>query len=591
MSIGLKAMTRTHYCADLNSRDCGAEITVMGWVQSRRDLGGLIFIDVRDRSGIAQAVFDPESQPGAHMVAHTLKPEYCIAVYGRLAMRPGNMRNPGMKTGDVELVAEHIEIFNESQTPPFVVEDGVEAGDVLKLKYRYLDLRTRGLMSRILLRHRASVSARTYLNKNGFVDIETPVLTKSTPEGARDYLVPSRVFPGRAYALPQSPQLFKQLLMISGFDRYYQIVKCFRDEDLRADRQPEFTQIDMELSFVDMDTIMDISEGLIHTLFDEVIGVRLPRPFARMTYEEAMDVYGTDRPDTRFAMQLRDVSDLVVPSEFKVFSSVLSSGGVVKAFNVKDKSTFSRKDLDGFSAFVSELGAKGVMWARKTDEGWKSPVAKFLSKEQIRNISQRLEMSCGDLALFVADTVDTANAALSALRLHVAERLDLIPHKTFSALWVTTFPLLKWSEEDKRYTSVHHPFTAPFPADLDLLEKAPQQVMSQAYDMVINGSEVGGGSMRIHTPDVQERVFNAIGLDEDAAQTKFGFLLEALKYGAPPHGGIAFGLDRLIMLLTGASSIRDVIAFPKTASATCLMTDAPSNVTDKQLDELGIKRK
>jgi aspartyl-tRNA synthetase len=587
----MQSMKRTHYAGEVHHAPEGSRVRLTGWVQRRRDLGGLIFMDVRDRTGIAQAVVNPEEHPQAHAVAHTARPEFVVLVEGVLRMRPAEMRNTGMATGDVEVDVDKVVILNEAKVPPFIVEDGVDVNDTLRLKYRFLDLRRPSLQYNIMLRHKATRSIRAYMDSHGFIDVETPVLTKSTPEGARDYLVPSRVFPGKCFALPQSPQLFKQLLMVAGFDRYYQVVKCFRDEDLRADRQPEFTQIDIEMSFITMDEILEVTEGMIRKLFEDTIGVELPKPLPRMSYEQSMEEYGNDRPDTRFGMKLKDITDIVAGSSFRVFSDTVAEGGVVKAFAVKGPQSLSRKDLDSFNTVVADFGAKGVLSAKLEAEGWKSSLSKFLLPEQFDALGYRLGMEPGDLALIIAAPKDVANASLSALRLHVGNMLDLIDPHAFSGLWITDFPLFEWSKEDQRLVSVHHPFTAPSPEDVGILETEPRKVKSQAYDLVINGSEVGGGSIRIHSQEVQSKVFKAIGISKEEADVKFGFLLDALSYGAPPHGGIAFGLDRLIMILTGAASIRDVIAFPKTQKAFCVMTEAPSDVSADQLAEVGLSFK
>lgn len=561
----------------------------MGWVQRRRDHGGLIFIDLRDREGIVQLALDPDRDVTSHRKAEQVRTEYVIAARGRVSARPQGTVNPRMKTGEVEIEVTELLILNRSETPPFMIDEYTEVAENIRLKYRYLDLRRPALQRNLMMRHLVARTVRTYLDGQGFLEVETPVLTKSTPEGARDYLVPSRVNVGNFYALPQSPQLFKQLLMVSGFDRYFQIVKCFRDEDLRADRQPEFTQIDCEMSFVNRDDVIGTMEGLIAAIFKEAIGLEVQLPMERLTYAEALRRFGVDNPDLRFALELVDLTGLVADSQFKVFAEVVAAGGLVKAINVKGGADFSRKDLDGFTDFVKIYGAKGLAWVKVTEEGWQSPIAKFFTAAELIRLNQELSSEVGDLLLFVADTAGITNEALGRLRGHLGQRLGLASKDDYRFVWVTDFPLLEWDAEAKRHVAVHHPFTSPLEEDIPLLDSDPGKARAQAYDLVLNGSEVGGGSVRIHDPSVQSRLFELLGIGEEEAQLKFGFLLDALSYGAPPHGGIAFGLDRLMMILTAADSIRDVIAFPKTQKATCMLSDAPNAVDEKQLQELGIR--
>jgi aspartyl-tRNA synthetase len=563
----------------------------MGWVQRRRDHGGLIFLDLRDREGITQVVFYPELSPGAHEAAHQIRGEYVVAVRGRVAPRPAGTENPSLPTGGVEVQAIELKILNRAKTPVFAVEEDTDAGEDLRLKYRYLDLRRPGLQRNLTMRHRAASSIRRFFDDHGFVEVETPVLTRSTPEGARDFLVPSRLTPGHFYALPQSPQLFKQLLMVSGFDRYYQIVKCFRDEDLRADRQPEFTQVDVEMSFITPDDIMALMEEMVAGVWREVLGAELERPFPRIPYAEAVGRYGTDAPDTRFGLELADVTKAVASSEFKVFAQVAASGGLVKGLNAKGAGeALSRKEIDDLTAFVAPFGARGLAWIRIQPNGeWQSPIAKFLGEEPRRGIVDALAPEPGDILFFVADEPRVVNLALARLRIHLAKRLGLVPEGRWAFCWVTDFPLLEWDPEEKRHVALHHPFTSPRPEDAEKLATNPLEVLAQAYDLVLNGSEVGGGSIRIHDEAVQRRLFEALAIGPEEAEAKFGFLLEALSFGAPPHGGIAFGLDRLLMFLTGAQSIRDVIAFPKTQKGTCLMTEAPSPVDPRQLRDLHLR--
>jgi len=583
-------LKRTCYCGDLRPERIGQEVTLMGWVNRRRDLGGLVFIDLRDREGIAQVVFNPEFSPQAHEKASALRSEYVIAIRGKVVARPAGTENPDLKTGGLEVQVGELRILSESNPPPFPIDEDVEAAENLRLKYRYLELRKPKMQRNLILRNRAARSVRDYLHSQGFLEIETPFLTKSTPEGARDYLVPSRVNPGQFYALPQSPQLFKQLLMISGFDRYFQLVKCFRDEDLRADRQPEFTQIDIEMSFIDREDIYRTMEGMMKVLFRDTLGLELATPFPRLTYEESMSRYGVDNPDIRFGLEMTDVSTALKNIDFKVFVEALQRGGMIKALKVQGD--LSRKELDDLNEFARGLGAKGLAWVRVGPEGWPAlsgPVAKFFSEGDRLALKDSLKPAPGDILLFMADSPKAVNNALGRLRLHLGKRLGLVPEGTFHFVWIIDFPLLEYDEVEGRFAAKHHPFTSPLDEDLELLSGAPERVRAKAYDLVLNGSEVGGGSLRIYRREVQSLLFEKLGIGSAEAKEKFGFLLEAFEYGAPPHGGIAFGFDRLVMILAGAESIRDVIAFPKTQKATDLLTEAPSTVDSRQLAELSLR--
>jgi len=581
---------RSAYCGELRLKDEGKEVILMGWVNKRRDHGGLIFIDLRDRSGIIQVVLSPEVNEEAFHLGEKVRSEYVLAAKGKVSRRPAGTENENLATGEIEVYAEELEILNPSKVPPFYPEDELDIDEALRLKYRYIDLRRPAMYRSLLMRHTTNYAIRRFLNERGFLEIETPLLTKSTPEGARDYLVPSRIHRGSFYALPQSPQLFKQILMVAGMEKYYQIARCFRDEDLRADRQPEFTQLDLEMSFIEEEDILNLTEEMLAFVFKEALGLEISLPFPRLSYEEALSRFGSDKPDLRFGLELKDVSEIVASSSFKVFQDTLLKGGEVRGFNAKGLGSYSRKELDDLTKEAIDYGAKGLAWFQVTKEGeLKSPIVKFFTAEELENLKKAFAAEPNDLLLFVADEKMVAREVLGRLRLLLAQRLGLMDTSVFSFCWVTDWPLFEYDEEEKRYVALHHPFTSPKEEDIDLMDIDPLKVKARAYDVVLNGVEIGGGSIRIHRRELEEKMFKLLNMSKEESEEKFGFLLEAFDYGAPPHGGIALGLDRLLMLMLGLDTIRDVIAFPKTQSAYDPLTGAPAAVTEEQLRELGLK--